>query len=523
MVKKVMFGDDSRVAMFEGVKKMSDAVRVTMGASGKCVLVGNAIYGDDGLVHLPTIVSKDGVTITRNVKLEDSVEHRGAMLIREAAEKTVYEAGDATTATVVLAAAFIEEGMKLIKEGGSSIKIKKDIDDGVSRVVDKLKAMSTPVRGDIERVRQVATVSANNDKYIGDLIAEAFSKIGFDGVIDIEKSAGIETVIKVSDGLKFDRGWVSPLFVNVPAKETCEFENPLILLYDKKVTHHTQIQKAVELSVQSGNPLLVICEDAEAEGLAFLAMNNYQKRIQVCVVKAPEFGEARREYMEDLSLLVGANYISDIRGNDIKKVKAEDFGSAKKVVVSKSETVIVEGKGNHSEIEDLVNDLKMNLTQAKTEDEKSVIEKRIARLTGGIAVIQVGAVTETELHEKLDRVDDAVRATKSAISEGFVPGGGAAFVKCFMEAGEHFDINKVLAYPIKQICENAGVEGIDSIIKQVVEKGGNYGYNVLSDNVEDLVEAGIIDSTKAIRCALVNAASVAGMFLTSECSIITTH
>jgi len=531
MVKKVLFGKESRDALLEGVKKIAAATKVTLGASGKCVLIGNAIYGNDGIIPLPSIVSKDGVTVCRHFQLDDQIENRGALLVREAAEKTVYEAGDATTCTVVLAEALIVGGMKLIDEGASSPELKKGIDKAVEYVVEELKKISTPVRGDIERVRQVATVSANNDKIIGDLIADAFSKIGFDGVIDIEKSNGIETTIKVSEGLKFDRGWISPLFVNNPSKEICEFENPIILLYDKKITHHTQVEKSVQLSMQLGKPLVIICEHAEQEGLAFLAMNNYQKRLQVCAVKSPEFGDLRTEWMEDIALLTGGSYISDIRGVDVKKIEESNLGKAKKVIVSKSETVIIEGNGNKSAIEDLVNNLRMNLTQAKTEDERAVIEKRIARLTGGIAVIQVGGATETELHEKMDRVDDAVRATKSAISEGFLAGGGTAFLRIpnAFKVNDDTDFKKgeqllfdCLSTPLKQICENAGVDGSVTLLK-VFSETGNIGYNVLTGKIEDMVEAGIIDSTKALRCALTNAASVAGMLLTSEASIITIH
>lgn len=528
MTKKVLFGDESRKELLSGVEKIASATKVTMGAAGRCVMIGNAVYGNDGMVPLPTIVTKDGVTVCRHFQLENPVEHRGAMLIREAAEKTVYEAGDATTATVVLAEALIKEGLELVNKGASSPEVKKGIDEGIEYVVEKLKEASTPVRGDFEKVKHIATVSSNNDTFIGGLITEAFEKIGFDGVIEIEKSNTTETSVKVSEGLKFDRGWVSPLFVNNGAKETCEFDNPYILLYDKKINHHTQVQKAVELCMQNGKPLLIICEDAEQEGLAFLAMNNYQKRIQVCVVKSPEFGEMKREWMEDIALLTGGNYISDIRGNDIKKVKLDDFGKARRVVVTKTETIIIESEGSKSDIEELINDLKMNLTQAVTEDEKSLIEKRIARLTGGIAVIQVGGATETELNEKLDRVDDAVRATKSAIAEGFIPGGGAALLNISLMDLDKDPVNKdgfmavlnAIKKPFLQICENAGV---DYKTIQYDPSKKRIGYNVLSGKVEDMVESGIIDSTKAIRCALVNAASVAGMFITSECSIITIH
>jgi len=526
MVKKVLFSDESRTALLSGVKKIANATKVTMGAAGRCCLIGNAVYGNDGMVHLPTVVTKDGVTVCRNFQLEDPVEHRGAMLVREAAERTVYEAGDATTATVVLAEAIIDGGMKLIEAGEKSPQLKKQIDNAIDFVVDKLKEVSTPVRGNIEKVRQIATVSANNDEQIGKLISDAFSKIGFDGVIDIEKANGVDTTIKISEGLKFDRGWISALFVNNAAKEICEFENALILLYDKKINHHTQIQKALEISINLGRPLLIICEDAEQEGLAFLATNNFQKRIQVCAVKSPEFGDFKREWMEDIALLTGGNYISDIRGNDIKKIKQDDFGSARKVIVTKSETIIIDGGGDKAKIEDLVNDLKMNLVQAETESDKAVIEKRIARLTGGIAVIQVGGATETELKEKLDRVDDAVRATKSAISEGFVAGGGAAFlnialnIKLDNPTNGHLLVMESIKKPFIQICENAGIDYKDVM---PVDDKENYGYNVISGKTEDMVKAGIIDSTKALRCALVNAASVAGMLLTSEASIITIH
>lgn len=531
MTKQVLFGKESRAKILEGVQKITKAVRVTMGANGKCVLIGNAVYGNDGMVQLPTIVSKDGWTVTQHFQLEDPIENRGAMLIREAATKTVEQAGDSTTATCVIAEALITGGMKLIDEqGANSQQLKKGMDKALEYVVDELKKMSTPVKGDIEKIRQIATVSANNDSAIGDLIAEAYSKIGDDGTIDIEQSKGVETSIKISDGFKFDKGWVSPLFINNKAKETCEFENPLILLYENRITHYTQIQKAVEVSSAEGRPLLIICEDADEQGLAFLAVNNIESRIRVCVVKSPDFGDKRRESMEDIAISTGGTYISATKGLDIKEVELQDFGQAKKVIVSKTETVIVGGYSDVDEVENFIADLKMNLVQAKDEDEKYPIEKRISRLTGGIAVIQVGAATETELHEKMYRVDDAVRATKAAISEGFVVGGGAAFLYCvkMLMASPHINENmqKALMAPIEQICVNAGVDADDKIVKIFEEqrKGNfNFGYNVLTDSIEDLVKAGIIDSTKALRCALTNAVSVAGMILTSECSITTLH
>ena len=529
MTKSVLFGDESRQKMLIGVRAIADAVRVTMGASGKCVLVGNAIYGNDGLVHLPTIVSKDGWTVTKHFELPDAVEHRGAMLIKEAANKTVEQAGDSTTATCVLAEAIISGGIEHIKSGSNSQQIKKGLDYGLDYVVGELKKISTPVLGNIDRIRQIATVSANNDSSIGNLIAEAYEKIGDAGVIDIEQSKGTETEIKVSDGYKFDRGWLSPLFVNVKDKETCEFDEPYILLYQHRITHHTQIQTAIEYTIKDNKPLLIICEDIDEQGLGFLGINNYQGRIRVCAVKSPEFGDARREWMEDIAVSTGATYISDLRGIGIKEVTPLHFGKAKKVIVSKTETTIIGGGADKQLLEDTVNDLKMNLAQAKTEEEKFPIEKRIARLTGSAAVIYVGAATETELHEKMDRVDDAVRATKAAIAEGFVAGGGTAFVRIPYPNVQYPELElgvsilfDALKSPLKQICKNSGVSELE-ISEQVINETGDNGYNVLTGNIENMVESGIIDSTKALRCALVNAVSVAGMFLTSECSIVTTH
>ena len=527
MQKEILFRKESRDRLLKGVQKITDAVRVTMGAAGKCVLIGNAVYNDGFLYHLPTIVSKDGWTVTKHFELQDPVENRGAMMIKEAATKTVEQAGDATTCTCVLAESLITNGMKLIDEGANSQELKKGMDKALEYVIDELKKMSVPVKGDIERIRQVATVSANNDKVIGDLVAAAYEKIGNDGVINIEASKGTATEIKIGDGFEFERGWVSHMFINNRAKEICEFENPYILLYDKKISSHVQIDKALALAKH--NPLVIICDDAIEQGLAYLAMNTYDKRIRCCVVKAPEFGDARADFMEDIALLTGGIYVSDIRGVNIKDVTDRHFGRADKVVVSRNATSIVGGKGNKGAVEDFINDLKMNLVEAKTEEEKYPIEKRIARLTSSVATIQVGAATETELNEKLDRVDDAVRATKAAISEGFVAGGGTAFLRISLpivaglkndDLAEGCDlIFESLKKPLLQICENAGVEWSE-VLDEVLARDGDMGYDALSGKIVDMVEAGIIDSTKALRCALTNAVSVAGMVLTSECSII---
>lgn len=543
MTKTVLFGKEVRDKVLEGVKKITAAVKVTMGANGKCVLIGDAGYIDGFVAPYPTKITKDGYNVTRAFSLQDPVENRGALLIKEAALKTVDMAGDATTCTCVLAEAIISEGMKLIDEGVNSQELKKGIDCAVELAVEELKKMSTPVRGDNNKIFEVATVSANNDTSIGRLIADAYSKIGDDGIIDIEPSKGIETTIKISDGYKFSRSWVSPLFINNKEKQIVEFENPLILLYDKKINHHTQIERAAQFSMKLGRPLMIICEDAVDEGLAFLGMNTIQGRIKVCVVKAPSFGEEQRLEMEDIALITGGTYISDLRGVSIKEIEEENFGRARKVLVTKEETVIIGGNTDIEALTNLLNELRMNLVDAKTEEEKAPIEKRIARLTGGVAVIEVGAATETELNEKLDRVDDAVRAVKSAISEGYVAGGGTAFARISpslykeqkisfwqnlfrwdksdntsdLEKGKKL-ISKILYKPLIQMAENAGVNA-DSVLQKVKDADGNFGYNTKTGKVENLVESGVIDSTKALRCALQNAASVAGSLLISECII----
>jgi len=529
MNKEVLFGKESRAKLLAGVKKIVNAVAVTMGANGKCVLIGSAFYNDGFITHLPTKVSKDGFTVTRHFSLQDPVENRGAMMIKEAAHKTVEQAGDATTCTCVLAGSLIENGMLAIDEGANSQQLKRGMDAALEFVVGELKKMSIPARGDNEKIRQIATVSANNDETIGNLIADAFKKIGDDGVIDITESKTGKTEIKTFDGFKFDKGFVSPWFVNKPAKETCEFDNPLILLYEKRITHHDQFENAFREAyhnVQSQGqrpPILIICEDSDGEGLGVLVTNKMKTGLEVCVVKAPDFGNSRMESMEDIALITGGSYISDSKGLGIKEVKLKHFGRATKVIVSKNETVIIGGAADSEKIKSFVEDLKATLENAKTEDEKYAIEKRIARLTGGFAVIEVGAATETELKEKMDRVDDAVRATKAAIAEGYVPGGGMAFLKIPIPIVKDEVLMKgynllfyALETPVRQICENSGVDPNETV-KTILQT--DLGYNALTGKFVNMVDAGIIDATKALRCALINAVSVAGMVLTSECSI----
>lgn len=526
MRKQTKYGADARASVLAGVNKISDAVVATLGPNGRNVLIAQSMVVDYGVHNLPIKVTKDGYNTTRAFELDDPFEQAGVLMAKECAQKSVDQAGDGTTTTILLLRAIVDAGVKLIDGGANSMELKRSIDKEVEDVVAKLKKMAVPIKGDIEKIRQIATVSANNDKEIGDWIAQAFEKIGDEGIIDIEPSKSVNTEIKISEGYKWGNGWISPLFINQPEKQICEFENPLILLYEKRVTHHTQIQKAVEISMQKGQPIVIVCEDADEEGLAFLAMNNMQKRIACCIVKAPAFGNDRRLEMEDIALLTGGTYISDTKGTGIKDVVFNMFGTAKKVIISKDETVIIGGKSNKEDVEDLLNELRMNLTQVKNEDEGFPIEKRIAKLTGGVAVIQVGAATETEMKERLDRFDDAVRATKAAIAEGFVPGGSTAFIRCLtptaVDAQESV-INQALKKPLAQICLNAGVGSkVDDVIAAKHSLGVNFGYNAKTGNIEDLVKTGIIDPVKVLRCAIQNAASSASMILTSEVLIVDT-
>lgn len=540
MNKQTLYGEKARTAVLAGVKKIAAAVKVTLGPLGRNVLVSQSMVVDYGVHNLPIRITKDGYNVTRSFEINDNpFEQAGVLMVKEAAQKTVDQAGDGTTTTVLLLEAIVEKGVELVNAGANPMELKKGIDKAVEYVVSELAKMATPIKGDINRIRQIATVSANNDSEIGDWIAKAFEKIGDEGVIDLEPSKGVNTEIKLADGYKWSNGWVSPLFVTNKEKQITEFLDPYILLYEKRVNHHTQVQKALELCIGKGKAILIVCEDAEDEGLAFLAMNTIQQRIQCCVVKAPSFGNDRRLEMEDLAILTGGTYISDSKGVGIKEIGLNNFGTAKKVIISKDETVIIGGESDKDAVEELLNELRMNLTQAKNEEEKAPIEKRIAKITGGVAVIQVGAATETEMKERLDRFDDSVRAVKAAIDAGFVAGGGTAFLRIWQKYGDVIKTEQyvhdgfhqgeahtmqLLIEPLVQICRNAGMkpEEITGIVSKVSKEKGNIGYNAKTNSIEDLVEVGIIDPVKVLRCALQNAASSAGMILTSEVLICDT-
>ena len=511
MQKKILTGKEVRDVIYTGVKKVADAVVSTLGPMGKNVIISRCFPSQNGMQYYMPQISKDGVTVARNITLDNQLENTGANLIKQAAEKTMMDSGDGTTTTCLLTMAILEEGIKAIDAGVNSQELKKQIDVAVSNVVKELKKMAVPIDNDIEKIRNVATVSANNDKVIGDLIAEAFSKIGRDGIIDIQESGNAETKIEISSGIKIERGWESQYFITNKAKNECELNDVYILLYDKKISKIEQFGNSLSQLIQDRKEILIICEEADGEALAAMAMNAQDGSIRNCMIKCPEFGEKKREFMEDLAAITGATYISDEKGRELKKVQMKDFGRAKKVVISKNETSIISPINDKEELDELLDNLRMDLVN-KEGEEKEAIEKRIARLTGSVAVLYVGANTEVEMKEKKDRCDDAVRATRAANSEGFVPGGGTAFLR--IESGSEL-IDAVLLTPLLQICTNAGVDG-NNILGQVMAAKGNVGYNAKENKIEDLVKAGIIDPVKVLRNCIENAASVATTILTSN-------
>lgn len=518
MRKQTLYGAEARAKILSGVEKISKAVAVTLGPKGRNVAISQSAVVDYGVHSLPIKISKDGYTVATCFDLDEPFEKAGVLMIKEATQKTVDQSGDGTTTCCVLAHGIVKKAVELIDKGANPVELKRELDLAVQLIVDQLRDMATPIKGNIERIRQIATISANNDPEIGNIIADAFEKIGDEGVIDLEAGKAVDTTIRIADGYKWDKSWVSPLFINNRAKQICELENPFILLYSSRINHHTQIVRALELTMPTGKPLLIVCEDAVEEGLAVLVLNTIQQRIQCCVVKAPAFNDQRREEMEDLARLTGGDYISDIRGIKVQEIELQNLGRARKVIVTKEETIVIGGAGDKEAVEDFINELRMNLAQAKNEDEKAPIEKRIAKLRGGVAVIEVGAATETEMKEKLDRYDDAVRAVKSAISEGFIVGGGTAFLRV---KTANAILSEVLMMPLLQICENAGVDA-KQILLQVKNTTGDIGYNAKTDQIEDLVKAGVIDPVKVLRCALINAASSAGMIITTETLIADT-
>jgi len=531
MNKSILFSKEARDKVRIGVNTMANAVSVTLGANGRNVLLSESVVIDYGTRSLPVKVTKDGVTVSRAVHMTDPVENVGAIMLREAAEKTLTQAGDGTTTTIVLARAIVNAGLEMIDKGYNPMSIKRQMDKCVEYIVDKIKQDALPVGGDIETIRKIATVSSNNDPSIGDLVTKAFEKIGEDGIIDIEQAKSVNTEIKISEGFQIKTGFISPYFITDKAKKTCELINPNILLYEKVVSNMAKFAPVFQASIKTGRPLLIVCEDSDGEALATVIMNTLQKTIPpVCIVKCPSFTENKFEVMEDIAVCTGATYLTDSKGVGLERATEKHLGKAQKVIVSENSCTIIGGEKNTQAHDDLLNELRMNLTQAKGEDDKSVIERRIARLKGGIAVIYVGGPTETEMKERVDRVDDAVRAAKSANEEGYVPGAGITFIKSIKHiTSEQYNENKLgwdilftaMEAPVRQIIRNAGLDEVE-YMQQIQEYGDDIGLNAKTGHVENLLEAGIIDPVKVLRCSLQNAASVAGMLLTSECLIVDT-
>lgn len=537
MNRKTLYGSEAREKLLSGVNKTTDAIEVTLGPLGKNVLVALSIEANYTTHNLPLEVTKDGYRVSHRFGLEDHFEKPGMMLVKECCQQTVNQAGDGTTTTAVFMRHIAQEGIKAINAGANPMQLKKDIDAGVARAVSVLRARAIQIEDDNDKIFQIATISANNDTEIGRQIADAFKKIGHEGSIDIIPGKSVTTEIKIAAGYRFDQSWVHPLFINNKEKQLVEFDEPLILLYNNLITHHTQIMKAMELVAGARRPVVIICPGAQEEGLAFTILNSQVRRegdriippkFLCCIIKAPGIGDAQRIEMEDMAVLTGATFMADNRGFDIKHIEMKHFGTARKVVVSKDETIIIEGQSDKGALTDLLNELRMNKAQAKNEDEAAPIEKRIAKLTGGVAVIQVGAATETEQKEKMDRFDDSVRAVKSAIAEGYTVGAGTALLR--IRSGNKI-VDSAMDMILKQICANMGLTPRQwwhfwkpkSIFEQVKSAKGNIGYNAKTGKIEDLIEAGVIDPVKVLRCALQNAASSATMLLTTECVIADTY
>lgn len=525
MNKKIFYGREAREKLFSGVNKITDAVKVTLGPMGRNVFLGHSIIVDYGTHSLPNEVTKDGYRVTQRFNVDDPGEKAGIVLAKECAQKSVDQSGDGTTSTVILMQHIVQEGLKEIDAGANPMELKREIDAAVHHVVSVLKKGAIQIGHGYDKILQIATISANNDEVIGGQIADAFAKIGHEGIIDIEAGKSVTTEIKIASGYRFEKGWVHPNFVSNKEKQNVEFENPLIVLYNLIITSHVQIKRVLELALLANRPVLFICPDAKEEGLATLIVNSAQGRIKSCVVKAPGFGDGQREEMEDLAILTGATFFADNRGVDIKECEFENFGTAKKVIITKDETTIIQGETDRKALENLLNELRMNKAQAKNEAEAAPIEKRIAKLKGGVAVIQVGAATDTEMKEKMDRFDDSVRAVKSAIAEGYTVGAGTALLR--IPSGNKI-VDSAMAMILRQICSNVGLRPkkwfqfwkVKDIFDQVSDATGNIGYNAKTGKVEDLIEAGVIDPVKVLRCELQNAASSATMVLTTECLIV---
>ncbi|MFZ8863391.1 MAG: chaperonin GroEL [Thermocrinis sp.] len=519
--KRVVYGEDARAKLKAGVDKLANAVKVTLGPKGREVIIEKK-WGSP-------LVTKDGVTVAKEIELKDPYENMGAQLVKEVASKTADVAGDGTTTATVLAQAIFTEGLKAIASGANPMDIKRGIDKAVSVVVEEIKKLSIPVSGRRE-IEQVATVSANNDPTIGKIIADAMEAVGKDGVITVEESKSAETTLETVQGMQFDRGYLSPYFITNPDKMECVLEEPYILIYEKKISNVKDLLPVLEQVVRAGKPILVIAEDVEAEALATLVVNHIKGVIRACAVKAPGFGQRRKDYLQDIAILTGGTAITEELGIKLESLTLDMLGRADKVIVDKDNTTIVGGKGSKEAIQARIEQIKKQIQETTSDYDREKLQERLAKLSGGVAIIRVGAATEAEMKEKKSRVEDAVHATKAAVEEGIVPGGGVALVRA-SEALDNLKVDnpdqqigvdivkKACRTPLRQIAANAGFEGyvvLEKVIALGKEKGVNYGFDAATGEYKDMVEAGIIDPTKVVRTALMNAASVAGTMLTAE-------
>lgn len=517
--KILQYDEEARKSILNGVNILADAVKVTLGPRGRNVILEKS-FG-------PPTVTKDGVTVAKEIELEDKFENMGAQMVREVASKTSDVAGDGTTTATILAQAIYREGVKAVAAGSNPMDLKRGIDKAVEVVVTELKKLSKPTK-DQKEIAQVGTISANNDEAIGNIIAEAMSKVGKEGVITVEEAKGLETELEIVEGMQFDRGYLSPYFVTNPEKMTAELEDAFLLIHDKKISGMKDILPILEQIAKMGKPLLIIAEDVEGEALATLVVNKLRGTLHVAAVKAPGFGDRRKAMLEDIAILTGGKVIAEEMGYKLENVRLEDLGRAKKISIDKDNTTIIDGAGKRSDIEARVKQIRAQIEETTSDYDREKLQERLAKIVGGVAVIKVGAATEAEMKEKKARVEDALNATRAAVEEGIVPGGGVAYLRCLpaldklkLEGDQAIGVaivKKALEEPIKMIATNAGMEG-SIVVEKVKEKKGAFGFNARTEVYEDLIEAGVIDPTKVTRFALQNAASVAGLMLTTQCMI----
>lgn len=522
MAKEIKFDIEAREGLKRGVDALANAVKVTLGPKGRNVIISKSF----GAPH----VTKDGVSVAKEVELENTLENMGAQMVKEVASKTNDLAGDGTTTATVLAQAIVKEGLKNVAAGANPMDLKRGIDKAVEELVKDLEKQSVEVGSTTEKIKQVASISANNDEIIGELIAEAFEKVGKEGVITVEEAKGTDTYVDVVEGMQFDRGYLSPYFVTNPEKMETEFDNPYILLYDKKISSLKELLPILEPAAQSGKPLLIIAEDVDGEALSTLVVNKLRGALKIAAVKAPGFGDRRKAMLEDIAILTGGTVISEESGYTLENASLEMLGTAETVSIDKDNTTIVNGAGSKDMIANRVNQIKAQMEATTSDYDREKLQERLAKLAGGVAVLYVGAASEVEMKEKKDRVDDALHATRAAVEEGIVAGGGVALLRA-KKALENIEtlnadektgieiVRRAIESPLRTIVENAGMEG-SVIVAKVMEGTGNYGFNAKTDEYVDMLEAGIIDPKKVTRVALENAASVAGMILTTDCALV---